>query len=250
MVVVVGQGAQMLAEDVFLGFGMAVLLLSVSRWAISRARVVVAALVGFVAAWIGFVVVAAIDGLDVWDLVLGALFAVLGPLAWDVGRVRAGGKSVIVSRVFYLPGRMAYRLGGQRGLERYLRWALPVPAADLRHTIEQIRVEYAATALDNARSDPNLDGVIDGLADHLADTLRPVAQTWQYQGSAEASYSILTVFANQIIDGVSEPGHSAGAGYGGYSAFVLTMAAVCRLADRISPPSRERGQLARPDLSG
>jgi hypothetical protein len=238
MVVVVGEDAQIFAEVVLLGLGMALLLLSVSWWAISRAWMVGMALAAFAVAWIGFAVVAAMDGLDGWDLLLGVLFAALGPVAWDAGRVRAGRQSLLVSRIFYLPGRIAYRLAGQRGLERYLRRVLPIPAADRRHTIEQIRTEYAATALDNARSDPHLDRLIDGVADHLADTLRPISQTWPYQGSPEARYTILMVFANKLIDDVSEPGHSAGAGYGSHSFFVLTMAGICRLADRISPPNR------------
>jgi hypothetical protein len=234
----------MFAEVVLLGLGMGMLLFSVGWWAISRPWLVAVALACFVATWAGFAAVAAIDGLDVWDLVLGVLFASLGPMAWDAGRVRAGRSSLVVSRIFYLPGQIAYRLAGQRGLERYLRRALPIPEADRRHTIEQIRVEYAATALDNARSDPHLDRLIDGVADHLAETLRPISQTWQYQGSAEARYTILMVFANKIIDDASEPGRPARTGYGQHSSFVLTMAGVCRLADRISPPNRKRAAKA------
>jgi hypothetical protein len=179
-----------------------------------------------------------IDGVSAFDVALAGLFAAIGPFAWDLRRVLAGRKSLIISRIFFLPGRLAYRLVGRRGLDRYLQRALPVPAADRRHTIEQIRAEYAATALSNARADPNLNAVIDALADHLADTLRPFDQTWQYQGSTEARYTTLTILANRLIDSVSEPGNPAVVSYGGHSTFVLSMAAVCRLADRISPTNR------------
>jgi hypothetical protein len=234
----VDQATQMLAETVLLGFGMGASLFSVSRWAIGRVGIGVAALAAFAAAWVGFAAVVVIDGVSAWDVALAVLFAAIGPFAWDTRRVLAGRKSLIISRVFFLPGRLAYRLAGRPGLDRYLQRALPVPAADRRHTIEQIRVEYAATALGNARADPNLDAVIDALADHLADTLRPFDQTWQYQGSAEARYTTLTVLANRLIDSVSEPGQLPVVGYRGHSSFVLSMAAVCRLADRISPPNR------------
>lgn len=143
-----------------------------------------------------------------WDLFTTGAFAAGTAVLWDLNRpLWAGKPSRIVQRRVWRTLRR----------ERHGRPLL---------TLSQVRAEYGQTILDDAARDRVLAELLDDRAAQI------VARVDLRVGGVH----MLTAYVNGYLESLSEPGRRPrGPVYRGYSDEMLTIAAVCRAAERLRP---------------
>jgi hypothetical protein len=180
------------------------------------------------AGWVGVALPAAMAGIVVtlavatavrpswWTLVDAVIIAAGLVVVWDLNRsARTGCPSRILRR------RIQRQLARERG--RPLQ------------SLAQLRAEYGQTILDDAARDPILAELLDEYAEVIAEEMQE-PEGRPGIGSVEA----LTLYANGFLDSLSQPGRRPqGPAYRGYSREMLTVAAVCRAAERLQARTRE-----------
>jgi hypothetical protein len=112
------------------------------------------------------------------------------------------------------------------------------PGGGRMRTIDELRAEYGQTVLDDASWDPVLDRLLDQYAAAAAAQLRKAAPS--LAGHRYVDVVVVTGYANGRLDAMSDPGRRpSGRRYRGYTDDMLTIAALCRLADTLSIPAAE-----------
>jgi hypothetical protein len=146
-----------------------------------------------------------------WDLLTSGIFAACAAVMWDLHWSACTGRP---SRV--LRRRMRRVFAQERG--RPLR------------TLVQLRAEYAQSILDDASRDSVLTELLDEFAGVIA---AEMAEPKGHPGIGDLEF--LTAYANRYVDSLSQPGRRPqGPAYRGYSREMLTIAAVCRAAERLN----------------
>jgi hypothetical protein len=187
--------------------------MAASRW-------IIWPLLGVTAATIGLLTLA-ISTSAWWTTVPSVLFVAFTAVLWD---------NRLSARAGWPGGRLALFLAGRRVRRGKVR--LTEPNGRPMQTIDEIRVEYAQTILDNATDDPQLDGLLNESADAIDALLRKPGSG--KSGPRALDALTITAYANRLLDAMSEPNQRPTTPpYRSYSGDMLTIAAMCRLAGRL-----------------
>jgi hypothetical protein len=113
------------------------------------------------------------------------------------------------------------------------------PGGGRMRAIGELRAEYGQTVLDDASWDPVLDRLLDQYAAAIAAQLhKPAPGRHGRPALRHVDVVVVTGYANGRLDAMSDPDRPpSGRRYRGYTDDMLTIAALCRLADTLSIPA-------------